>query len=102
MPQRGRPTVNGERDRRIYAYVEVECNGLSLRRSYAKAAEQGGFGAMSARTVESAYVKERRRHAYVEVECNGLSLAAAACADCRRAQCTVPGRRAPDFSFIGA
>ena len=62
MPRLGRPRVNGERDRRIFADVELDRRGgLSLRRAYVKTAESGGFGAMSARTVESAYVKERRR-----------------------------------------
>ena len=74
--------VNGQRDRRIYAYVEVERRrGLSLRRAYAKAAKQGGFGAMSARTVESAYLKERQRQrrplARIAAERNAKFLAAA-------------------------
>ena len=62
MPRLGRPRVNRERDRRIFADVELDRRtGLSLRRAYVKTAESGGFGAMSARTVESAYVKERQR-----------------------------------------
>ena len=62
MPSLGRPIVNRERDQRIFADVELERRqGLSLRRSYVKTAESGDFGAMSARTVESAYRKERQR-----------------------------------------
>ena len=90
MGRRGRPMVNGERDRRIYTYVEVERRkGLSLRRAYAKAAKRGGFGAIE------------RAHDGVGL-CQRTTTpapAAAACADCRRAQCAVPGRRAPDFSL---
>ena len=63
MPRLGRPIVNRERDRLIFAYVDelVRSKGLSLRNAYAKTAESGRFGAMSARTVESAYLKERQR-----------------------------------------
>ena len=61
MRCRGRPIVNRERDRRIFAHVEADLReGLSLRRAYAKEAKAGRFGAMSKRTVESAYLKERR------------------------------------------
>ena len=65
MPRLGRPRVNGERDRLIFADVNelVRSKGLSLRSAYAKTAESGDFGAMSARTVESAYLKERQRSA---------------------------------------
>ena len=58
----GRPRVNEKRDQLIYAYVEGELRkGLSQRRAFAKAAESGDFGAISAKAVESAYRKERDR-----------------------------------------
>ena len=50
----------------MFADVELERRGgLSRRQAYVKVAESGGFGAMSPRTVESAYVKERKRSASV-------------------------------------
>ncbi len=107
MPRRGRPRVNGERDRRIFADVNelVRSKGLSLRSAYAKTAESGDFGAMSPRTVESAYRKERKRRRLAPeriAAASNAQILAAAAERVERNRRFLAAAAAPNAQFLAA
>ena len=82
-----RPTVNLERDREIFAYVEgLRRKGYGVREAYRMVASSGRWGTMSPKTAESAHRKARDRLRAFAALYDVPAMIASAKAEIRRAE----------------